>query len=237
MADSERLNDAAWGMGLHGAKLSPVQTYGAASAMVRGRFPMAASGGGSFTDPENARTIYLAAGTLLVVAVVLAIATVVWWRKGTTEHPALGPLEAMGARGWWRADYTERRRRLETARPEGAEGVASTAAANASEPVDLHALAHSGPTDYDDLLDDDARALRAAHAAEVAAEAEAAVDAAVLAETAKAAHLAHEAEGLAALAAAAAVVEATRHDGIEVPDPSPSSGVPIDPLLRVPTAE
>jgi hypothetical protein len=73
-------------------------------------------GEGTFNDPTNARTIYLAAGGLALVGVLLAIATVVWWRSTRAEHPALAPLEVMGTRRWSKSDYAGRQARLASVR-------------------------------------------------------------------------------------------------------------------------
>ena len=105
---------------------------------------------GSFTDPENTRTIYLAAGALLAVAVGLSVATLVWWRRGATEHPALGPLEVMSTRQWRHADYATRQRELDEARPEH-DG--DDEHDPVIEPVDLEALVKASPPQFDDLAD------------------------------------------------------------------------------------
>lgn len=75
---------------------------------------------GNFADPTNARTVYLAAGGLLLLAVVLGVGTWLWWRSAKVEHPALGPLEVMSRRNWKLDDFSGRRRRLDDARPPGA---------------------------------------------------------------------------------------------------------------------
>lgn len=77
----------------------------------------AAAAQGSFDDPENARTIHLVAFALVLVAVVLSVWTVWWWRTTKSEHPALGPLEVMGSRKWRSAEPGLRRVRLDAARP------------------------------------------------------------------------------------------------------------------------
>ncbi len=46
-----------------------------------------------FTDPENARIIFFAAGGLLVIAIGVVVATIVWWRSSGIEPTALAPLE------------------------------------------------------------------------------------------------------------------------------------------------
>lgn len=102
-----------------------------------------------FDDPENARTILLMAGGLVLLGLLVAAGTVWWWRSTEVEHPALGPLEVMSTRQWWNGDYTARHRRLEAARPVGAE----VAAAPADEPVDLQAVERADPPQFDDLAD------------------------------------------------------------------------------------
>ena len=57
-----------------------------------------------FTDPEHERLIYLAAGGLVLLGVVLAVVTVMWWRGTKGEHAALAPLEVMGDRSFDPAD-------------------------------------------------------------------------------------------------------------------------------------
>ncbi len=106
---------------------------------------------GRFTDPKNARIIYLAAGGLVLLAVVLAIGTLVWWRTAKVEHPALGPLEAMGSRKWWKGDFTDRNMRLEKARPEGA--LRDPDDESRRNPVDLKAAVNAAPPQFDDLVE------------------------------------------------------------------------------------
>jgi len=103
------------------------------------------------TDPSNARTIYLTAGGLVVLALAVAAGTVWWWRSSKVEHPALGPLEVMGTRSWWKGDYAARRRRLAAARPAGAEPDPSLV--DAFEQIDLQAAASSPALQFDDLLE------------------------------------------------------------------------------------
>lgn len=107
---------------------------------------------GSFNDPENARVILLCVGALLLLALLVAVGTIWWWRSSVVEHPALGPLEVMGSRSWWKGDYATRRRRLESARPLGAE-VAGGVASPLAESVDLEAAASAVPPRFDDLFE------------------------------------------------------------------------------------
>ena len=106
----------------------------------------------TFDDPENARIILLSAAALVVLGLLIAAGTVWWWRTSEVEHPALGPLEVMGSRSWWKGDYTLRRRRLEAARPEGAEPI-DPLATSTSDPVDLEAAALAPAREFDDLSD------------------------------------------------------------------------------------
>lgn len=104
---------------------------------------------GDFNDPTNERLIYLSAVGLAVIGIGLLILTIVWWRRGRQEHPALAPLEVMGARAWVRAPEGERKRRVEQARLSGT-GIAADEPI-AAEPLDLEALVRSVPQAFDDL--------------------------------------------------------------------------------------
>lgn len=104
---------------------------------------------GDFSDPTNERIIYLSAAGLAVVGLALLFGTLVWWRRGRQEHPALAPLEVMGGRAWAKAPEGDRRRRLEQVRVAGAGG--SVDERVAFEPVDLEALVRSVPQAFDDL--------------------------------------------------------------------------------------
>lgn len=106
----------------------------------------------SFDDPQNARVILLSAAALVLLGLLIAAGTVWWWRSSEVEHPALGPLEVMGSRSWWKGDYALRRRRLEEARPTGAQPVEPTSTPS-SEPVDLEAAAMASPPEFDDLFE------------------------------------------------------------------------------------
>jgi hypothetical protein len=104
---------------------------------------------GDFSDPTNERIIYLSAAGLALLGLGLLLATIVWWRRGRQEHPALAPLEVMSARAWAKAPAGDRRRRLDRVRLTGA-------AANEDEPVraaplDLEALVRNTPQAFDDL--------------------------------------------------------------------------------------
>jgi hypothetical protein len=103
--------------------------------------------GGDFSDPTNERIIYLSAAGLVIVGLLLLLGTIVWWRRGRQEHPALAPLEVMGRRAWEKAPEGDRRRRLDHVRLAGA-GATEKARA---EPLDLQALVRSTPQAFDDL--------------------------------------------------------------------------------------
>jgi hypothetical protein len=105
---------------------------------------------GSFHDPQNARIVYLAVGGLLVLAVCLSVATVLWWRHAKVEHPALGPLEVMSSRHWWQSDYNGRIAQLDGARPLDDNGEAVPA----HEPLDLEIAMSDEPHDFADLIDE-----------------------------------------------------------------------------------
>ena len=104
---------------------------------------------GDFSDPTNERIIYLSAAGLALVGLGLLLATIVWWRRGRQEHPALAPLEVMSARAWAKAPAGDRRRRLDHVRLAGA-GATENEVARA-EPLDLEALVRSTPQAFDDL--------------------------------------------------------------------------------------
>ena len=106
--------------------------------------------GSNFNDPTNERLIFLSAAGLAVVGIVLLVGTILWWRRGRQEHPALAPLEILGSRSWAKAPEGERRRKLEKVRTAGAGGAAPDAPER-SEPVDLEALVRSTPQAFDDL--------------------------------------------------------------------------------------
>ena len=101
-----------------------------------------------FTDPQNARLVWIASGGLALVGVALLVGTVLWWRSSRVEHPALGPLEVMSARSFFKAADGEQRRMLDEVRPDGAKPVG----AQRPDPVDLSAAAaQSHAVGFDDL--------------------------------------------------------------------------------------
>lgn len=105
--------------------------------------------GGDFNDPTNERLIYLSALGLVVVGTALLVGTIVWWRRGRQEHPALAPLEVMSTRAWSKAPEGDRRRRLDQVRLNGSGATVDEVVR--SEPVDLEALVRSVPQAFDDL--------------------------------------------------------------------------------------
>lgn len=107
--------------------------------------------GSDFSDPTNERLIYLSAAGLVVVGVALLVGTILWWRRGRQEHPALAPLEVLGSRSWTKASEGDRRRRLDRVRVGGV--VEPVDEPIHSEPVDLRELLRSMPQAFDDLRD------------------------------------------------------------------------------------
>lgn len=105
--------------------------------------------GSDFSDPTNERIILLSAAGLAIVGVGLLVGTILWWRRGRQEHPALAPLEVMGSRAWAKAPEGDRHRRLERVRLRG-DGPAPDEPVR-PEPVDLQALVRSVPQAFDDL--------------------------------------------------------------------------------------
>jgi hypothetical protein len=105
--------------------------------------------GSNFNDPTNERLIFLSAAGLAVVGIVLLVGTILWWRRGRQEHPALAPLEVLGSRAWTKAPEGDRRRRLEKVRI-GGTGAGPDEPVR-SEPLDLEALVRSVPQAFDDL--------------------------------------------------------------------------------------
>jgi hypothetical protein len=112
---------------------------------------MSVLAGGDFSDPTNERIIYLSAAGLAILGALLLIGTIMWWRRGRTEHPVLAPLEVMSERGWIKSPDTDRRRRLEQVRLSGAGAIVDEPVR--AEPVDLGALVRNAPQAFDDLRD------------------------------------------------------------------------------------
>jgi hypothetical protein len=104
---------------------------------------------GSFSDPDNARIIYLTVAGLLLLALALAVGTWWWWRNNKVEHPALGPLEMMGTRTWQKSDFNARAKRLEASRPANAIHEAEPM----RDELDLDVLGRLEPAQFDDFSD------------------------------------------------------------------------------------
>ena len=71
----------------------------------------------SLTEAEARRQLWLAAGGLILLGIVLLIGTVWWWLSTRPESPALAPLEVMSGRRWAHASEAERRRLADAVRP------------------------------------------------------------------------------------------------------------------------
>jgi hypothetical protein len=112
----------------------------------------------NFTDPAHERTIYLAAGGLAVLGIVLLVGTLVWWRGTKGEHAALAPLELMGQRSWEKAPYTDRIRKLENVRVRS-EGDPVEPVVAPPDELDLDELLRSFQPGFDDLRDEQAPVL------------------------------------------------------------------------------
>jgi hypothetical protein len=76
---------------------------------------------------STAPLIYTLAAILVVTAIVL-VGVGAWLIRTTrSDHAALGPLEAMGERGYRHGDDAHRTALIDRARPAGAEPLAATA--------------------------------------------------------------------------------------------------------------
>ena len=108
---------------------------------------------GTLTESEANLRVFLAAGGLILLGILLLIGTVVWWRSTRPDPMALAPLEVMSTKRWSKAADVERRRLADAVRP-GGEVAAAEAAAAASPIVDLdrHGRDDGGEADdFDDL--------------------------------------------------------------------------------------
>ena len=132
----------------------------------------------SANDPDSTRKVYMLAGGLAVLGLVLIAITVWFWRNTRHDPELLGPLEAMGARKFSRLDSRSQLQLLDSVRPADAEtlrgntGVGDSAP---SEPINLKFAKSSVAAGYDDLRDDAAANDAAANDA-AADDADAAVD-------------------------------------------------------------
>jgi hypothetical protein len=104
------------------------------------------------SDANADRIIYLVAAGLVLLGIVLAAATVWWWRSTRPEHPSLGPLEVMGEKRFRHSSDVERRQIIANSRPPGAQPL--LAEPPAPQPVDLAVLAGAVPHGFDDLRAD-----------------------------------------------------------------------------------
>jgi hypothetical protein len=104
-----------------------------------------------FTDPDNARLLYLAAGGLALAGLVLLAVTVWWWRSSRVESPVLAPLEVMGWRRWAKSTWSERKRLVDQVRPD--DSLALSDAPIPPEEIDLRQLLATTPESFDDLRD------------------------------------------------------------------------------------
>jgi hypothetical protein len=121
-----------------------------------------------FTDPKHERLIYVAAGGLVLLGIVLAAITVIWWRATKGEHAALAPLEVMGDRSWNKLTHVEQTRRIETVRTH--DGGDVEPAHPVAEPVDLDEALRTFQPGFDDLRDAPAEDVVAAQPSSVAAD-------------------------------------------------------------------
>lgn len=107
----------------------------------------------NFTDPEHERLIWLAAGGLVLLGVLLTIGTVIWWRGTKGEHAALAPLEVMGDRSFTELTHVQQSRRLDAVRLH-LDGDVEPAPAAADDAVDLDEALRAFQPGFDDLRDE-----------------------------------------------------------------------------------
>lgn len=101
------------------------------------------------TEAQASLRVYLTAGGLALLGVLLTLYTIWWWRGTRPEPPALGPLEVMSDRRWDKAGEPDRRRWVDGHRPAGALALDGHVAG--PEPIDLSVLARSSVDDFGDL--------------------------------------------------------------------------------------
>lgn len=111
-------------------------------------------------DDAKARTVLALVVLLVLAAVALAAVTAWFWRTTRPEHPALGPLEVMSSQRFWFRDTAEQVRRLEAARPEGAEPERTAAGVllphglpDPERAIDLEEAPLAMPIGFDDLIE------------------------------------------------------------------------------------
>lgn len=107
---------------------------------------------GTLTESEANLRVFLAAGGLILLGILLLIGTVVWWRSTRPDPMALAPLEVMSTKRWSKAADVERRRLADAVRP-GGEAAAAEASAAASPIVDLDRHGRSEVAEADDFDD------------------------------------------------------------------------------------
>ena len=105
------------------------------------------------SESEAALRVYLTAGALILLGLLLVLVTIWWWRGTRPEPPALAPLEVMSDRKWAAANHLDRLQILEQNRPVGAEPLRQLPAM--PERVDLSVLARGAPSGFDDLRESD----------------------------------------------------------------------------------
>lgn len=105
------------------------------------------------SEAEASRRVFLTAGGLVLLGIVLLIGTVAWWRSTRVDHPALAPLEVMGERRWMKASLYERRRLIDGVRPRGSKPMRPVK----SEPAPVDLTRHDQRViGFDDLRELDA---------------------------------------------------------------------------------
>jgi len=95
----------------------------------------------SINDVSSTRKVYLLAGALVLLGVLLIIVTVWFWRTTRHDPELLGPLEQMGTKKFRTVDAATQQTMLDTARPPDAQPmkwglVRGDASANADVAVD-----------------------------------------------------------------------------------------------------
>ncbi len=112
-----------------------------------------------FSDPHNARIIFFAAGGLVVLAIALVVATILWWRSSGIEPAALAPLEVMSTRTWREGDVDARQELVESVRPQPELRVGSPEAGMVVERAQamsgVSVLTASRPAPVEDPFDDE----------------------------------------------------------------------------------
>ncbi|MEO7398616.1 MAG: hypothetical protein ABIW84_08640 [Ilumatobacteraceae bacterium] len=106
-------------------------------------------------DADSTRKVYMLAGALVLLGILLITVTVWFWRSTHHDPELLAPLEAMDSRGFRKADGGAQQHLLDEARPDSAQpmrwGVVRGEPDSGHE-VDLRAI-NKAParSDYDDL--------------------------------------------------------------------------------------